>query len=126
MERSNISPLIAEQYRDERSYVKVLPSGERVIVDHAVTITRIYHYFYLVINVGSLAGQISMVYAERYVGFWLSFLLPTAIFCLCPLVLFAYRKSYYRAPRAGSVYAQAWRLCMLAMKGRWSLNPVRL
>lgn len=126
MYRSNISPLIAEQYREERPYIKVLPSGERVIVDPAATVARIYLYFYLMINIGSLVGQIGMVYAERYVGFWLSYLLPTFMFCLCPTVLYLCRNRYYLVPPTGSVYTQAFRLWKMAMAGRWSLNPVRL
>ncbi|KAF7714527.1 Uncharacterized protein PECH_008417 [Penicillium ucsense] len=124
--KSNISPLIAEQYRDDKPYVKTLASGERVIVDPAATVARIYMYFYLMVNVGSLIGQLSMVYAERYIGFWLSFLLPTLMFCLCPLVLFACRKKYHLTPPTGSTYSQAFRLWGLALKGRWSLNPVKL
>ncbi|KAJ5587998.1 uncharacterized protein N7459_003763 [Penicillium hispanicum] len=124
--KSNISPLIAEQYREERPYIQVLKNRERVIVDPAATVARIYLYFYLMINVGSLVGQISMVYAERYVGFWLSYLLPTIMFCLCPTVLFLCRNKYYLVPPTGSVYSQAFRLWGLAMKGRWSFNPIRL
>lgn len=101
-------------------------NGERVIVDPAATVSRIYLYFYLMINVGSLTGQISMVYAERYVGFWLSFLLPTIMFCLCPTVLFLCKSRYKLHPPTGSVYSKAFRLWQLAMKGRWSLNPLRL
>ncbi|CAI7666562.1 unnamed protein product [Penicillium bialowiezense] len=123
--KSNISPLIAEQYRETKPYVSTLPSGERVIVDPAATVARIYLYFYLMINVGSLTGQIAMVYAERYVGFWLSFLLPTAMFCLCPTVLFFCRGKYYLTPPSGSIYPKAFRLWSLAMKGHWTLNPVR-
>lgn len=83
-------------------------------------------YFYLMINIGSLAGQLSMVYAERYIGFWLSFLLPTIMFCFCPLVLFACRKKYRLSPPTGSTYSQAFRLWGLALQGRWSMNPIRL
>lgn len=97
-----------------------------MIVDPAATVARIYLYFYLMINVGSLTGQISMVYAERYVGFWLSYLLPTIMFCFCPTVLFFCRKRYNLVPPTGSVYSKAFRLWRLAMKGRWSLNPMRL
>lgn len=97
-----------------------------MIVDPASTVSRIYLYFYLMINIGSICGQVSMVYAERYVGFWLSFFLPTMMFCLCPLVLFVCRKSYILTPPTGSTYTQAFRLWKLAMKGRWSLNPARL
>ena len=61
--------------------VTTLPTGERVIIDPAVTATRVYHYFYLFINIGALVGQIGMVYCEYYVGFWLSFTLPTIMLC---------------------------------------------
>ncbi|KAJ5915311.1 peptide transporter ptr2 [Penicillium verhagenii] len=124
--KSNISPLIAEQYRDDKPYIKVLPSGERVIVDPTTTVARIFNYFYMMINVGSLVGQIAMVYAERYVGFWLSFFLPTLMFCLCPAVLLYAKNRYYHAPPSGSVYPQAFRLWRFKMKGRWSLNLMKL
>jgi len=59
--KSNISPLIAEQYKDLSLTVKTLPTGERVIVDPTFTISRIYMYFYMMINVGSLLGSVIMV-----------------------------------------------------------------
>ncbi|ESK96752.1 oligopeptide transporter [Moniliophthora roreri MCA 2997] len=124
MFKSNISPLIAEQYRRTKPFIRTEKSGERVIVDPALTIARVYMYFYLFINVGSLIGQIGMVYSEKYVGFWLAYTLPTIVFCLCPLVLWAGRNRYVRAPPTGSVTALAMRLWALASKGRWSLNPV--
>lgn len=97
-----------------------------MIVDPASTVSRIYLYFYLMINIGSITGQVSMVYAERYVGFWLAFFLPTVMFCMAPIVLFFCRKNYVLSPPTGSVYTQAFRLFKLAMTGRWSLNPARL
>ncbi|KAA8644902.1 hypothetical protein EYZ11_007492 [Aspergillus tanneri] len=124
--KSNVSTLIAEQYTQKTALIKTLKSGERVIVDPAATIGRIYLYFYLMINIGSILGQVSMVYAERYVGFWLSFFLPTVMFLCCPTVLFLCRKSYTHTPPTGSVYLQAYRVWKLAMKGRWSLNPARM
>lgn len=39
--KSNVSPLIAEQYQNTTPYIKTLKSGERVIVDPATTIKRI-------------------------------------------------------------------------------------
>ena len=42
MFKSNISPLIAEQYRITKLFVKVLPSGERVLVDPSLTVSRVY------------------------------------------------------------------------------------
>lgn len=125
--RSNIAPLIAEQYTETRLFIKtILKTGERVIVDPAQTITRIFLYFYFMINIGALIGQICMVFAEKYVGFWLAYLLPTIMFCLCPLVLFICRKKYDRTPPTGSVLGKAFKLWAFALKGRWSWNPIKL
>ncbi|KAL4953051.1 POT family-domain-containing protein [Aspergillus filifer] len=120
--KSNISALIAEQYPDERPVIKTLASGERIIIDPAATVARVYLYFYLCINVGSLTGQISMVYAERGVGFWLSFLLPTLMFCLSPLVLYFCRNKYHLVPPTGSVYTQAYRLIREACRKHWTVK----
>ncbi|KAF7554385.1 hypothetical protein G7Z17_g2938 [Cylindrodendrum hubeiense] len=101
--KANVSPLLAEQNEDTRMHVETLESGERVIVDPAVTNTRIFLYFYLCINLGSLAGQIGMVYVEKYVGFWLAFLIPTALFMIAPIVLAINKKHYKLSPPTGSV-----------------------
>ncbi|EAU39068.1 conserved hypothetical protein [Aspergillus terreus NIH2624] len=123
--KSNIAPLIAEQHKETRMFVQTDPkTGERVIVDPNQTVTRIFLYFYFMINVGSLIGSIAMVYAEKYVGFWLAFLLPTIMFALCPLVIFLCRNKYEVTPPTGSVAAKAFKLWSLALHGRWSWNPV--
>jgi POT family proton-dependent oligopeptide transporter len=122
--KPNVNPLIVEQLDLERMVVRTLPTGERVIVDPAATASRVYHYFYLFINIGALLGQLSMVYCEHYVGFWLSYTLPTIMLCFCPLVMLWGRRRYKRVPPQGSVLGRASKLFLLANKGRWSLNPV--
>ncbi|EGX89514.1 oligopeptide transporter [Cordyceps militaris CM01] len=123
--KPNVSCLIAEQLGDQRLYVKTLPkTGERVIVDPAITTERIYMWFYFFINVGALVGQITMVYAEQYVGFWLSFVLPTIMLALCPAVMFWGRKRYIHRPPDGSVMVPAFKTFFLAQRGRWSINPM--
>lgn len=123
--KPNVNPLIVEQLPLEKMVVRTLPSGERVIVDPAATASRIYHFFYLFINLGALAGQLSMVYCEHYVGFWLSYTLPTIMLCLCPLVMLWGRRRYRRVPPQGSTLSKSFKLFFLANKGRWSLNPVK-
>ncbi|KAI1385416.1 PTR2-domain-containing protein [Hypoxylon trugodes] len=124
--KANISPMIAEQYESTqpRAIIKVLKSGERVVVDPILTISVIYMRYYFFINVGSLVGSIAMVYAEKYVGFWLSYTLPTGLFMLCPIVLLSFKNKYVRRPPTGSVLGKAVGLVFLSMKGRWSLNPI--
>ncbi|KAI9734231.1 MAG: hypothetical protein M1834_002333 [Cirrosporium novae-zelandiae] len=123
--KPNVSVLITEQIKETKEYVQIDKKGNRVIVDPVVTVSRIYLYFYFVINVGSLVGSIAMVYAEKYVGFWLSFLLPTIMFAMAPFVLYFCRKKYILLPPTGSTFAKAMKLWGLAMKGQWSWNPMQ-
>jgi POT family proton-dependent oligopeptide transporter len=122
--KPNISPLIVEQLPLSRMIVRTTEKGERIIIDPAVTQSRVYHYFYLFINIGALVGQVGMVYCEKYVGFWLSYLLPTALLCVCPLVMWYCRDKYAVRPPQGSVLGKAVRIFLYAQKGRWHLNPV--
>jgi len=116
--KANISPMIAEQYEAQqpRAVIKTLADGRRVIVDPVLTISVIYMRYYFFINVGSLTGQISMVYAEKYVGFWLAFTLPTILFILCPMILIFFKSKYERRPPTGSVLGKASGLFFLAVK----------
>jgi POT family proton-dependent oligopeptide transporter len=122
--KPNISPLIAEQVPQEKMRVEE-QNGERVIVDPAVTITRIYNYFYWFINIGACVGQIAMVYAERYVGFWLSFLLPTIMFIVCIPVLIFCKKFYILRPPSGNVMGPAFKLLFKALGRGFSISPVK-
>jgi dipeptide/tripeptide permease len=45
--KSNVSPLIAEQVRTTRPFVRQLSNGRRVIVDPEVTVQRVYMVFYM-------------------------------------------------------------------------------
>ncbi|KAF7360967.1 putative peptide transporter ptr2 [Mycena sanguinolenta] len=128
--KANISPLVAEQYRRTKPFVITTSSGEQVIVDPALTVSRIYMYFYLMINLGSLLGQTLMTYSEKasqleYVGFWLAYTLATVSFLLCPIILVIGWKHYVRSPPSGSVFATFVRLLRFACRGRWSVNPLR-
>ncbi len=60
-------------------------------------------YFYLFINIGALGGQLGMSFAEKYVGFWLAYTLPTIVFALCVPVLMFGNKYYVKTPPSGSV-----------------------
>ncbi|KAF9771450.1 hypothetical protein IL306_010916 [Fusarium sp. DS 682] len=108
--KPNVNPLIVEQLGEQYMHVKTLKSGERVVVDPAVTIERVYMW-------------LQMVMAEKEIGFWLSYTLPTFMLCLCPLVMWLNRHKYARRPPGGSVLGQALKTWFLAQKGCWSINP---
>jgi len=108
--KANVSPLLAEQNPDPRMRVETLPSGERVIIDPAITNTRVFLWFYFCINVGSLTGQISMVYVEKYHSFWLAWLIPTFVFLVSPLVLWSNKKKYKLSPPTGSLLSKVLKM----------------
>lgn len=65
-----------------------------------------------------------MTYGEKYIGYWFSYTLPTAVFLSVPIVLYAGRNRYVRSPPQGSVLSRAFRILRTAVRGRISLNPV--
>ncbi|RSL59512.1 hypothetical protein CEP51_013902 [Fusarium floridanum] len=113
--KANVSPLLAEQNEDTKMRIEVR-DGERVIVDPAVTNTRIFLYFYFAINFGSVAGQISMVYVEKYHSFWLAFFIPTILFLTAPIVLAINKKHYKLSPPTGSVLSKFMRMFVYVQK----------
>lgn len=113
--KANVSPLLAEQNEDTRMRVEVR-KGERVIVDPAITNTRIFLYFYFCINLGSMAGQIGMVFVEQKQGFWQAFIIPTGMFLLAPFVLWSQKKHYKLSPPTGSVLAKFLKMFFFARK----------
>jgi len=123
--KPNISALVVEQIPAVNLKVRTLPSGERVVVDPTITQSRIYHYFYLFINIGALVGQIGMAYSEKYVGFWLAYLLPTIMFLTTPFIMWWGRKRYRQNPPQGSVVSKAVRVFFFALRDRWHWNPIK-
>lgn len=78
--RTNVSPMIAEQYTGKlRKHV--LSSGEVVILSPALTIQSIYMWLYVAVNLGAY-GAISAAFIARDQGYWQSYLVPTCIFIL--------------------------------------------
>lgn len=122
--KSNVSPLIAEQYDSKKPYIRTLKGGERVIVDPAVTIQRIYMIFYLCINVGSLSS-IATTELEKNVGFWSAYLLPFLMFIVGFGVLVAGKKKYVLRPPKGSIIPHAFRVIWIGIKNKGNLDAAK-
>ncbi|KAJ5569516.1 uncharacterized protein N7459_008946 [Penicillium hispanicum] len=114
--KPNIAPTILDQHRQKHPYVKTLKSGERVIVDPESTTTRTMLLFYGFVNVGAFY-MLATTYAEKYVGYWLSFFLSGIIYMLLPILLAAvYNKTYKEPPRGGSELTQAVKITGWALR----------
>ncbi|KNG45630.1 peptide transporter ptr2-a [Stemphylium lycopersici] len=122
--KSNVSPLIAEQVRSNKPFVKTLPSGKQVIVDPEITVQRIYMVFYMCINVGSISA-IATTMLELHVGFWSAYLLPLIMFCVGYVVLVRGKKQYIIKPPQGGVIGDCFRALYIAARNGGDLNEAK-
>ncbi len=110
-----VSPTVIDQYTHQREYVKRLKTGERVIVDPETTISRIMMVFYSCVNVGYFFA-IATTYAEKYVGFWVAFLLPGIIYFILPIMLWWMNKRTIKKPAEGSDLANFFKVTWMALR----------
>jgi POT family proton-dependent oligopeptide transporter len=116
--KSNVAPLIADQYKRRRMVIgHDDKTGEKVIIDPAITIQRIYMVFYFCINVGCLS-LLATPYMERDIDFWSAFLLCLCVFFVGTLVLVLGRKVYVVRPPQGSIITDAFRVIWMMIKTR--------
>lgn len=120
--KSNVAPLIAEQYRRRKMAIQTKADGTRVIIDPAITVQRIYMIFYGCINLGSLS-LLATPYMERDVGFWSAFLLCLGIFCVGTAVVLLGRKFYIVRPPQGSIVTDAFRVIGIMLRNRNMDSP---
>lgn len=95
--KPNLLPLLLEQYREDDNWVKRLPSGEEVVIDKESTLQRMTLVYYWSINVGAFLG-LGTSYAEKRIGFWLAFLVPTILYFFLPFFLFLIQNRVYKIP----------------------------
>jgi POT family proton-dependent oligopeptide transporter len=115
--KSNVAPLIADQYKRKKMALTTTKKGERVIIDPALTIQRIYMIFYGCINLGSLS-LLATPYMELYIGFWSGYLLCLCMFAAGTLVLLLGRKYYVVRPPQGSIITDAFKALWMMIRNR--------
>jgi POT family proton-dependent oligopeptide transporter len=115
--KSNIAPLIADQYQRRVMAIKTEKSGERVVIDPAITYQRIYMIFYWCINVGALS-LMATPFMEKYKGFWTAYLLCFCMFNVGIVILISRRKSYVDRPPQGSVITDAFKAIGMMIMAR--------
>jgi POT family proton-dependent oligopeptide transporter len=116
--KSNVAPLIADQYKRRQMVIGTdNKTGEKVIIDPAITIQRIYMIFYWCINAGSLS-LLATPYLERDRDFWSAYLLCLCVFFVGLLVLVLGRKVYVVRPPQGSIITDAFRIIWMMIKNR--------
>ncbi|KAF2269114.1 PTR2-domain-containing protein [Lojkania enalia] len=122
--KSNVSPLIAEQVRSTKPFIKTLQSGKRVIVDPEMTVQSIYMIFYMCINVGSISA-IATTTLELHIGFWSAYLLPLIMFCIGFFVLVSNKEKYVIRPPQGGIMGNCFKALWIAIYNRFDLDKAK-
>lgn len=116
--RPNLLPLLMDQYKFKQSMVKVLPSGEKVIVDREQVLERISLYYYWIINVGAFF-LVATTYCARRIGYWLAFLVPTIMYVFLPGILFFLKPRLVEDAPAKSGLSIFWRVLRVTFSRGW-------
>jgi dipeptide/tripeptide permease len=101
--------------KDNRLMTKVLKTGEKVLVDPEHTTERTMLWFYFLINVGGFMN-VPTSYTEKYIGWWLSFLLPVFFYLPLPILLWFMRKRLTLYPPGGSDMVNVIRVLGICFK----------
>ncbi|KAJ4321414.1 peptide transporter ptr2 [Fusarium piperis] len=112
---------LPDQVRITGKQIQTLGSGERVIVDHEVTVRRVYSIFYWCANVGALSGLASVT-MEKYLGFWTSFLMSLVALASGSVVLLLGRNRFYRRKPEASFRAKLLSALGCAIRGGFNLD----
>ena len=115
MFKPNVSPLLLDQMATRVPMVITLANGERVIQDPESTTERAILWFYLVINIGGFMG-VATTYTEKYVGWWLSFLIPLILYLPLPLLLWFLYKRLILHPPGGSDLVNVFRVITVCFR----------
>lgn len=115
--KANVSPLIGEQYRNEKYRLVYTKNESQAIISPVVTIQSIFMIFYYCINIGCLAPMITS-YVEMKVDFWAAYLIPGVFFFFGMAALVMGRNMYYCAPVKGSVVPDAVAVSWMLFKER--------
>ncbi|KAI1337838.1 general substrate transporter [Xylariaceae sp. FL0016] len=130
MFKPNVSPLLLDQMASKVPVVITRADGSRAIQDPESTTERVMLWFYLLINIGGFMG-VATSYAEKYVGWWLAFVIPLLLYLPLPLLLWFLYKRLILHPPGGSDLGNVMRVlgvCFrrggikkIGRKGFWEL-----
>ncbi|KAK6083005.1 MFS peptide transporter [Seiridium cupressi] len=111
-----VSPLLLDQMTTTVPRVVTNKKGERVIQDPESSTERVMLWFYLMINIGGFMN-VATAYIEKYVGWWLAFLVPLFLYLPLPLLLIFLKKRLILHPPAGSEMGKIVKVLGVCLKG---------
>ncbi|KAG5416837.1 PTR2 [Candida metapsilosis] len=116
--KPNLLPLMLDQYPESGNRVKVLKSGEKVIVDREKTLDSVTLIFYWAINIGAFF-QLATSYCERRVGFWLAFFVPLVLYLFMPIAFWLVKPKLVFEKPSGSIIGFVVKILVVTFSGNF-------
>ncbi|KAH6645148.1 general substrate transporter [Truncatella angustata] len=111
-----VSPLLLDQLTTTVPTVTTTKKGERVIMDPESSTERVMLWFYLVINIGGFMN-VATAYIEKYIGWWLAFLIPFFLYLPLPFLMWFLRKRLILNPPGGSDLGRCFKVLGVCIRG---------
>ncbi|KAF4625048.1 hypothetical protein G7Y89_g13122 [Cudoniella acicularis] len=93
----------------------MLGDGSKAIVDPEATSESVMLWFYLLIHIGGFF-EVATSYTAKYIGFWVSFLLPGIVYFILPTLLVFINKRLKKLPPRGSALGNFVKVNLLALR----------
>ncbi|PYH40240.1 H+/oligopeptide symporter [Aspergillus saccharolyticus JOP 1030-1] len=122
--KANVSPLLAEQYTSPGQVIRLLKSGETVIIDRDLTVQRMFATYFLFINAGCLAALASVEIEHSY-GFSAAFAIPMTVFIIGFIALIHSKDRYNSSAPDGSIIPNVLQALWITIKHKGNLNCAR-
>ncbi|KAJ5646708.1 Proton-dependent oligopeptide transporter family [Penicillium lividum] len=120
---ATVVPFIADQYDEEEFRIRT-KKGRKVVADRELTITYIYNVYYWTINIiGFLADSTPLL--ERYVGFWVAYLVPCCAMWLALLPVIFGRKYFIRVVPTINIMPQVCTALRLGITGGFKMEAAK-
>ncbi|KAJ5738529.1 hypothetical protein N7493_001684 [Penicillium malachiteum] len=122
--KTSVVPFLADQYTNTEFRIKVKSDGHKVVVSRELTITYIYNVFYWGVNIICFAADMTPL-LERYVDFWLAYLIPCCAMWLALIPVLVGAKHFVRAPPASNIMPQVASALKLGIAGGFKMNSAK-
>ncbi|KAJ5578500.1 POT family-domain-containing protein [Penicillium hispanicum] len=122
--KTAVVPFIADQYDQVDFRLKTQKTGERVVASRELTVTYIYNVYYWGINVICFAADCTPL-LERYVGFWLAYLIPCCAMWLALLPIILSRHYFVRELPTSNIMTQVVSALGYGVQGGFNMDAAK-
>ncbi|KAK7749386.1 peptide transporter ptr2 [Diatrype stigma] len=122
--KTTVVPFIADQYDQTDSRIRTQKTGEKAVSSRDLTITYIYNAFYWAVNVVCFFADCTPL-LERYVDFWLAYLIPCCCMWLALIPILLGRNHFVRTMPKSNVLPEVVAALRCGIAGGFRMDAAK-